>query len=167
MLKESAYVEYKGITLWDGYLHITSQREWSSSSRGLNEEPDPASNHSKWVSRHVPTIPSSIMMSVHGHGGRSCLINTAHLWSREQVCASNAVELTDVQRIEHFALDPCICPGQMDGKLILVMWVRGGRRILVWPQDFQDLSDDTSGQKGVREMTCYIPRLHYGCHLAF
>lgn len=76
------------------------------------------------------------------------MIDIAHLRSREQ--ASNAGELTDAQRTEHFALDPRPCPEQMDGKLILVMWLRDGRRILFWPQDFRDVSNeskptDTSG----------------------
>lgn len=53
--------------------------------------------------------------------------------------------------IERFALDPYACLGQMDWKLILVLWVRDGRQILCWPHDFHDLSDvsnpvDTSGQ---------------------
>lgn len=71
------------------------------------------------------------------------MIDRAHLRSREQVFTSNAGELADAQRTEHFALDPRPCPEQMDGKLIVVMWLRDGRRILFWLQDFRDVSNES------------------------
>lgn len=101
---------------------------------------------------------------------QSAVIGAGLPWSTQHTCETENRFLLQRQvsylmstRIEHCALDRCVCLGQMDGKLILVMWAGDGRRILFWAQDFQDLNDepnpvDTSGQIGVREVTCYTPR---------